>query len=343
MIKKSKHTVLITSYIEPEYVEKLNQVDDKLEIIFEPTLIPAPRYAGDHTGHPFSRTPAQEKRWLDLLAEAEILFDFDKTHKKELPNLAPRVRWIQGTSTGIGEFVHNMEYDKRMPDTIFTVAGIHAQPLAEFCVMSLLMHFKRAHIMIEQKSKKCFNRYSGSDLENRTIAILGLGRNGSAIAKMARGIGMHVIGSDLLTKTDIVDEFFPISDLDSMLRQAEIFVITIPETSITKHLIDANKFSLFPDDAFFINISRGSIVDEAALITNLKNGKLSGAALDVFEKEPLPNESPLWDMANVILSPHAASISDHENMRLCQVFCDNLRLYLDGKPLKNLLNTELLY
>ncbi len=144
-------------------------------------------------------------------------------------------------------------------------------------------------------------------------------------------------------KNDIVDEFFFISDIDSMLRNAEILVITLPETPFTKKLIDANKFTMLPENAFLINISRGSIVDEAALISNLQSGKLSGAALDVYEKEPLPIESPLWDMPNVILSPHAASISDHENMRLCHVFCDNLRLYLDGKPLKNRLNTELLY
>ena len=154
--QSKKLNLLVASYIEPEYIEKVKQVDERLNVIYEPSLIPAPRFVGDHTGHPLTRTPDQDKRWLDLLATADIMLDFDKTHKKDLPELAHRVKWIQSTSTGIGQFVHDSEYDKRMPNTVFTIAGIHGRPLAEFTIMSLLMHYKLADLMAKQKTGKMF-------------------------------------------------------------------------------------------------------------------------------------------------------------------------------------------
>jgi phosphoglycerate dehydrogenase-like enzyme len=108
-------------------------------------------------------------------------------------------------------------------------------------------------------------------------------------------------------------------------------------------MMGAPEFAAMKDGAFFINIGRGSTVDEAALIAALQRGKLGGAALDVFEEEPLPGDSPLWDMANVLICPHSASTSDRENERITDLFCDNLRRYLDGQPLRNVLDVERLY
>jgi glyoxylate/hydroxypyruvate reductase len=341
--KDEKLNLLVASYIEPEHIEKIRQVDGRLNVIYEPSLIPAPRFVGDHTGHPLTRTPEEEKRWLELLANADIMLDFDKTHKKDMPELARRVRWIQSTSTGIGEFVHNSEYDVRMPDTVFTVAGVHGRPLAEFAVMGLLMHYKLADLMAKQKQEKIFDRFCGTDAEGRTMAILGLGRNGTAVAEMARAIGMRVLGMDLLARPEVVDRFYKGEELDEMLAQAEVLVIAIPGTPLTRNMIGAPELALLKKGAYLINLSRGSIVDEGAMIAALQSGQLSGAALDVFAQEPLPKDSPLWDMSNVLISPHAASISDRENSRITEVFCDNLHRYLDGKPLQNVLNTKLLY
>ena len=133
-----QHTVLITSYLEPEWVERIRQVDPRLNVIYEPTLLAAPRYAADHYGIP-ERSAEQEARWRQLLGRADILFDFDFSHRQDLPKLAPRVRWIQTTSAGIGQTVKRLGYDQRMPDTMFTTAsGVHARPLAEFVVMARL-------------------------------------------------------------------------------------------------------------------------------------------------------------------------------------------------------------
>ena len=341
--KNEKLNLLIATYIEPEYIEKVCNVDDRFNVIYEPALLPVPRFVGDHAGYPLNRTPEQEKRWLDLLASADIMLDFDKTHKKEMPDLARRVRWIQSTSTGIGQFVHDEEYDRRMPNTVFTVAGIHGRPLAEFTIMALLMHYKLADLMAKQKQERRFDRFTGTDAEGRTMAILGLGRNGTAVAEMAHGIGMRVLGMDLISKSEVVDQFYQREELDEMLTEAEVLVIAMPGTPLTKNMIGAHELGLLKKGAYLVNISRGSILDEAAMIAALKSGQLSGAALDVFQQEPLPKDSPFWEMPNVLICPHAASISDRENGRIIDLFCDNLRRYLDGKPLRNVLNTELRY
>ena len=124
--------VLIASYLEPEHVERIRGVDERLDVLYAPALLRPPQYPADHKGRPTPRTPEQEAEWRDLLARADILFDFDMTHVADLPELAPRVRWVQATSAGIGEFVRTKGYDRSMPHTTFTTAsGVHAQPLAE--------------------------------------------------------------------------------------------------------------------------------------------------------------------------------------------------------------------
>jgi phosphoglycerate dehydrogenase-like enzyme len=209
--------------------------------------------------------------------------------------------------------------------------------------MALLMHYKLADKMIQQKLDRCFDRFAGTDAEGRTMAILGLGRNGTAVAEMARAIGMRVLGMDLIENPEVVDRFYKREELHAMLAEAEVLVVAMPGTPLTKNMIGAEELALLKEGAYLVNIARGSIVDEAAMIAALKSGQLSGAALDVFTQEPLPKDNPLWELPNVLMCPHAASISDRENARIIDVFCDNLRRYLDGKPLRNVLNTKLMY
>lgn len=344
MTEKTKKNVLIASYLEPELVEKIKKVDpQRLNIIHEPSLIFPPRYICDHKGIPGKRSPEDEARWKDLLSNAEIMYDFDWTHRQELPDLAPNVRWIQSSSTGMGEFVHQMGYDTRMPNTVITLAGIHGRPLAEFAIMSLLMHYKNYHLMDEWKKQKRWDRTCATDAEGRVMAIVGLGRNGAAVARLARGINMKVIGTDLLPKGDVVDKFYEVSQLHAMLKEAEVLVLAVPPTPLTDEMIKAKELSLLKKGAYFINVCRGSVVNEQDLINALNSGQLSGAALDVFNDEPLPPTSPFWEMENVIISPHSASTSDRENERLVELFCDNLRRYLAGDPLRHVLDMKLLY
>jgi phosphoglycerate dehydrogenase-like enzyme len=155
---------------------------------------------------------------------------------------------------------------------------------------------------------------------------------------------MRVIGSKMTPKPlPNVERLFAHDDLHAMLGDADVVIMTAPHTPVTDQMLDAAAFAAMRDGAFFINIGRGATVDEAAMIAALQSGKLSGAALDVFAEEPLPVESPLWDMPNVLVSPHSASTSDKENERITTLFCDNLRRFLNGQPLRNVLDVERLY
>ena len=338
--------VLIASFIEPELVEHIRQVDPRLEVLYEPELLRPPRYAADHKGGPMERTPEQEARWRELLGEADVLFDFDQTHLDDLPELAPKVRWIQSTSSGIGPFVQRMGYAHRMPVTVFTRAsGVHAQPLAEFCVMVMLMFRKGLHRVMRDQERRHWERYAGTDLEGKTLVVVGLGGVGREVARVAKAFRMRVIGVDrpgYLFEPDTLplDEFRPSGELHSVLGQAEHLVLIAPHTPETEGMIGARELALLPRGAVFINIARGALVDEEALVEALRSGHLAGAGLDVFAEEPLPLDSPFWEMPNVLVSPHSASTSDGENRRLTDLFCENLRRFLRGDPLINVLDVE---
>lgn len=338
-------TVLIASFLEAEHVERIRQVDDRLRVIYEPELLRPPRYAADHTGGPMTRSPEQEARWQALLGQADILFDFDHTHREDLPELAPNLRWLQATSAGIGQFVKRMGYDVRMPSTLFTTAsGVHSAPLAEFCLMSILNHYRGLAHLQECQRAHHWERFATTDLQGKTVGIIGLGKIGAEVARLCAAFGMTVIGvKNTPSPVAHVDQIFAPHELPTLLPQMDVAIMIVPHTPASEKMVGAPEFATMKDGAFFINIGRGSTVDEAALIAALQSGKLGGAALDVFEEEPLPTDSPLWDMANVLICPHSASTSDRENARITDLFCDNLRRYLDGRPLRNVLDTERLY
>jgi glyoxylate/hydroxypyruvate reductase len=340
--------VLIASYLEPEYVAQIRAVDSRLHVIYEPTLLGAPRYAADHTA-PHTRTPTDEARWRSLLAQADVLFDFDHTNRADLPDLAPQLRWLQATSAGIGQFVRTMGYDRRLPQTIFTTAsGVHAQPLAEFCALAMLAHSRDLATMQRQQAARHWQRFAGSDLAGRTLAVIGVGRIGSAVARLGQALGMHVIGVKRsvsgISPADLgCHELVGPAQLPTVLPRAEYLVLITPHTDETERLLGAEQLALLPAGAFLINIGRGSLIDEPALIAALQDGRLSGAALDVFAVEPLPADSPLWAMPNVLICPHSASTSSRENALIADLFCDNLQRFLAGTPLRNVLDTQRLY
>jgi glyoxylate/hydroxypyruvate reductase A len=347
--RTADYNILIASYLEPEYVERIRQVDERLNVLYEPDLLPPPRYPADHTGKPLERTAEQADVWRQLLKKADILFDFDHTHRETLPDLAPNVKWIQATSAGIGQFVKRMGYDKRLPDTIFTTAsGVHAQPLAEFSLMAMLMFSRRFWQMFVQQQRRHWERLAGTDLAGRTLVIVGVGNVGRAIARLGQAVGMHVIGvkrqvSGIDPASLHLDGLDSPDELTRVLPQAEYLVLIAPHTPETEHLIGAEELALLPAGAILINIGRGALVDEPALIDALRTHHLGGAALDVFAAEPRPPDSPLWEMPNVLISPHSASTSDRENARLTELFCENLQRFLADEPLLNVLDTERLY
>lgn len=341
--------VLIASYLEPEQVARIREVDSRVEVIYAPELLRRPRYAADHNGFAVPRTPEDEVRWRSLLAKADVLFDFDYTNDADLPELAPRVRWIQASSAGIGQFVARRRYHERMKGTIFTTArGVHAVPLAEFCALAMLGFSRGLFRMRDLQEQKNWERFAGTDLVGRTLVIFGHGAIGREVARLARAFGMRVLGVKRRVSGEApgahnVDELHEASSLRAILPRAEFLVLAAPHTNETERVLGVEEFRLLPAGAVLINIGRGALVDEPAMIEALQRGHLSGAALDVFATEPLPLDSPLWTMPNVLLCPHSASTSDRENGRLTELFCENLRRFLKGEPLRNVLDIERLY
>ena len=349
MSETPRLNVLIASYLEPEHVARIRQVDPRVDVIYEPDLLRKPRYAADHNGVPVPRTPVDEARWRSLLAKADVLFDFDYTNDADLPELAPRVRWIQASSAGIGQFVARRRYHERMKGAVFTTArGVHAVPLAEFCALAILGFSRGLFRMHDLQARKHWERFSGTDLVGRTVVIFGHGAIGREVARLARAFGMKAIGVKRSVGFETpsahqVDELHPASALRDLLPRAEFLVLAAPHTTETERVLGARELALLPPGAFLINIGRGALVDELAMIESLQGGHVAGAALDVFATEPLPLDSPLWTMPNVLVSPHSASTSDRENGRLTELFCENLSRYLSGQPLQNVLDIERLY
>ncbi|MDH3733267.1 MAG: D-2-hydroxyacid dehydrogenase [Gemmatimonadota bacterium] len=340
--------IVIASYLEPELVARVRAVDPRLEVFYEPSLLRPPRYAADHTGSPIERTPEEEAKWRSLLAEADVLFDFDQTHLDDLPELAPNVGWIQATSAGIGERVASLGYAKRMPGAVFTTAsGVHAVPLAEFCLLGMLAFTRLLFDTVEQQRRREWTRFAGSELGGRTVVVFGHGSIGAEVGRVARAVGMRVIGVKRTPGGDPealnADEIHSAEGLLDLLPQAEFLVIAAPHTRATEGAIGEAELAALPPGAVVINVGRGSLVDEPALIAALESKRLGGAVLDVFATEPLPPDSPLWSMPNVLVSPHSAATSDRENERIVDLFCENIRRFLAAEPLLNVLDPDLRY
>jgi glyoxylate/hydroxypyruvate reductase A len=333
-------TVLIASFLEPELVRRIAAALPGLRVLYDPDLVPPPRYRADHSGPPgWTRTPDQEARFRAWLAEAEVMFDFDRALAAELPRLAPRLRWIQATSSGIGPFVRATGLD-RSGIVITNAAGVHALPLAEHAILAMLYFCKEVPRLRREQRAHRWERYCGRQLAGQTVAVVGTGSVGAEIARRSRAMGLYVLG----VKRDVagvvpaevgVDELFAPDALARVLPRCDYLVLMCPHTPETEGLIGARELALLPRGAVLINLARGAVVDEQALIAALQTGHLGGAALDVVQTEPLAPDSPLWDMDNVLITPHSASTVAEENERLVELFCDNLRRFVAGAPLRN--------
>jgi glyoxylate/hydroxypyruvate reductase len=335
--------VMVAAPVELEHVDRIRAVDPRIEVLHDASLLPTPRYVSDHVGSPMKRTPEQEARFLEMLGRAEVLFDFPSGHYRDLAQVAPRLRWLQSTSAGIGQMVKRVGLDQT--DITFTTAsGVHARPLADFCLMAMLMFAKNYEWMERDKKAKRWERYCGEELTGKTLAIVGAGRVGQEVARHGKRMDMRVTG---MRRSNAplpdVDRVFDRADLHAMLKEADFLVLAAPHTPETEGMIGEPELALMKPSAVLINIGRGALVDEDALIRALQEKRLAGAALDVLREEPPPQDSPLWDMPNVIISPHSASTVTQENARITEIFCDNLRRYLNGQPLRNVLDKQRLY
>jgi glyoxylate/hydroxypyruvate reductase A len=337
--------LVVTSPLQPELLDRLRAVDPRVEVVVPPDL-PAPTHPSDHP-QPSADTPEARKRWERLLDEAEILFDFGPPELVSTLARRPHLRWIQGSSAGVGRRLEGTGLLESYV-VITTSSGVHARPLAEFALLGILMFGKRTLELVRAQEARHWERHSGEEVRGKTVCVVGLGSIGLEVARVVRTLDARVVGTvrALRGRTAAaldVDRLEPTEGLDELLPEADVVVIATPDTPETTGLLDARRIAAMKEGAVLVNVGRGGVVDEDALIEALRSGRLAGAALDVFRQEPLPADSPLWSLPNVFVSPHTAANVAEENARIVDIFCDNVRRYLAGEPLRNVLDPALLY
>jgi len=327
-------------------VEAIRLTDERLEVVHEAELLSPTRYASDHP-LPELDAPGARERWEALLDEAEVMFDFGPLELAPTLARRPCLRWIQATSAGVGRLAERIGLTSSGV-AVTTAGGVHARPLAEFSLLAMLMFGKDVLRLEREQRAHSWHRYAGEEIAGKTVCVVGVGKIGREVARLAAALDARVVGVVREVGARPPNELFverleTTDRLDELLPDTDVLVLTVPHTPLTHRLLDARRLALLKPGAILVNVARGDVVDEAALVEALRSGRLRGAALDVFEQEPLPAESPLWDLPNVFVSPHSASTVGAENGRIVELFRDNLRRYLEGRPLRNVLDNELLY
>jgi phosphoglycerate dehydrogenase-like enzyme len=301
-----------------------------------------------------------ERAWEN----AEVLYTYNTFPS---PTQAPRVRWIQLHSAGI-DHASKEPIIQAQDVEVTTSSGIHATQMSEYCLAMMLAFNYRIPRMLALQAKAEWTQkrnnlnnpddvFAPHQLRGQTLGIVGYGSVGRELARIADSMGMTV----LAVKRDVMqpqaeDEYYeqgtgdpegeiprrlyPPEAVVSMVRECDFLVLTIPLTPKTRHMINADVLKSMKKTAVLINVARGAVVDEAELISALAAERIGGAALDVFEEEPLPSTSPLWNMSNVIISPHVSGNSADYHEKAARLFIENLERYLENRPLLNRLKRE---
>jgi glyoxylate/hydroxypyruvate reductase len=329
--------VLIASPLEPRHVARIEAADPRVSVLYEPGLLPVPRYPADHTGVPRDLSAAGLDAWAALRRQTDVSFDFDWQAPADMAANCPRLRWVQGTSAGIGGFLDRTGLAGT--GLVFTTAaGVHGVPLAEFALLGLLYFARGMPELTTAKAARHWQRYAGSQVAGSRSLLVGLGGAGRAVARLLAAAGVEVYGAGRPGhRYDVpgVTSYVASDQLHQVLPEVDALVLACPLTEQTHGLIGAAELALMPRGSVLVNISRGAVVDEEALVGALRAGHLGGACLDVFATEPLPPASPLWDMPNVIVSPHSAATVAAENGLITDLFIDNLQRWLARRPLRN--------
>lgn len=324
--------VLITVDMPDALLDRLRAVSPHIEIDLLPT--------GDASD--FSE---------EQLGEMEVLYTRQALPE---PEQVPNLRWIQFHWSGIDAFVDQSLLRSEM--IVTTLSGAAVPQMAEFALtMMMSLGHHMPNMMEDQKAKvwadNRFTRFRPKELRGSTVGIVGYGNIGREIARICQALGAQVLATkrDLKTldaggyvleglgdlQAEIPERLYPPQALPSMASECDFLVLTVPLTPETRGLVNAKVFESMKDTAYLIDVSRGGVVDQGALVEALREETIAGAALDVYPVEPLPESSPLWELPNVILSPHVAGTSGQYLERAADLFAENLRRYVANEPLLN--------
>jgi phosphoglycerate dehydrogenase-like enzyme len=284
-----------------------------------------------------------EKELLDLIKDADILFAGVFSLKMFLA--AKKLKWIQTSSAGVENFLFPEVVESKV--IITNAAGVNSIPVSEHVIAMMLCLSRKLHCFIRNQMERKWEFLGPLDeLSGKTVGIVGLGRIGGEIAKKAKSLGMRVIATrrnPLAPTPTYIDKFVHPENLKELLAESDFVVLALPLTKDTNGIIGEAQLRSMKSNSYLINASRGKLVKEEKLIQALEEGWIEGAGLDVVEIEPLPEDSPLWKMENVIITPHVAGFTPYYLERLADIFCENLKRFVSGENLINAVDKTLGY
>ena len=335
--------VLITARVTQEQLDRMRSLHPRLIIRGEPggiAIMTAEEAAAARiniTGFDYPDF-RPDLDYQGLLRKAEVLFA--TRVPPEVVKRAPRLRWIQFTSAGVDHLWQPSLGEANVAVT--STKGIHAYPMAEFVMSAILAFEKGVPRMLRSQREHRWDRFMVEELLGKTMVLLGVGEIGRGAARLAKAFGIRTIGVGRRATGDApapeLDERVSADALPGILGRADYVVASLPLTARTRASINEAAFRAMKRSAIFVNVGRGKTVDEAALTRALQEGWIGAAALDVFEQEPLPAASPLWDLPNVLVSPHMGSDTERYMDRMTEILYDNLVRYAEGRPLRNVVD-----
>ncbi len=279
-------------------------------------------------------------------ANAEIIVYSGLTGKgvslREIWPYMTNVAWVHSLSAGVEKMLFPALVESPVPVT--NARGVFKRPLAEFAVLGMLYFYKHVRRLVESQRAHKWDDFMVDMLPGKVMGVVGYGEIGRECALLAKALGVTVYATrrnpQRSTGDSIVDRIFPVTELNRMLSEVDVVLAAAPLTPETEHMLSDGEFQVMKRSAIIINVGRGPVIDEAALIRALQGGQVAGAALDVFEEEPLPADHPFWGMENVLISPHCTDRTrdpDWLDMS-AQFFVQNFQRFIDGKELENVVD-----
>ena len=327
--------VLIAQSLSEAQVERIRACDQRIQVTDGAAQMVREEPGALRPGQKAAPDRAGGASLDDLLGDAEVVLGARRI-PINMASRAPQLRWVQLPMAGI-EWFHTADIWTNERIAITTAAGVSSPAVAEWVLTAMLWLAKDAPRLWEAKERHEWSRFNLGQLRGKTLGVIGYGAIGQEVARLGAAFGMEVLAVKRRVRPDerLPAWVLPLERLHDVLPRCDYVVLTVPATDGTKGLIGAKELALMRPSARLINIARGDVVDEAALIAALRKGRLAGAGLDVFQQEPLPKDSLLWELPNVFMSSHIAGLFEEYDDRLVDLFTANLRRYLDGAPLKN--------
>ncbi|MPV37529.1 D-2-hydroxyacid dehydrogenase [Georgenia subflava] len=334
-----------------ELCEYITRAEPRIDLVVDQDLLPPMRFPGDHDGDPaFTRSPEQQARFEELVDSADVLYGIPDTNPADLTRTVranPRLRWVHTMAAGGGGQVKAAGLTSAELDRVVfsTSAGAHAATLAEFALFGVLAGAKDLpKLQAHQARKEWAPRWAMRQLSEMTVLVVGLGSIGRATVAKLSALGAKVVGT---SRRDVdvpgLSAVVHPDDLAAAAAEADAIVSTLPGTDATHQMISADVLAAVRPGTIFVSVGRGTVVDEQALVSALEDGRIGFAALDVFYTEPLPSDSPLWQLPNVVVAPHTAALNDAEDRLIAELFVENAGRLLDGRPLLNVVDTVEFY